>query len=746
MLEKPLRAKSTTNLFYCVEELLQLTAERFTAANVYKSQAQLSPEITASLKYYYKVAGEGQHAASVFLDEPFKNFSGDFTPKAAFDTRVNVNKCPSLDMFKCVSDDEILRLAGDPASQNKTQIEVSWEVSKLSRCLERISRFYEQMPFEVKEAAYMYLTGFEDDFKESDFQDLCGTLGDPVSNYKQEVTPVSSGVKHYIKQEIKKKRMLKIPKDLATKLSFIASRIIEIKEDKVDADGVPYTKSRFVYNNLAQNSICKFGDENFKFTTVGVEDLFIYNELYEKMLASTTASSYDKKEFYRQWRMSFRSLKLSVIWLSNGEHYYDLSGRMGHCSSSIYATMLSNLVDFIFNRGSALSQGKAWSITNQDDSLLLEVDEGTHQEFVSLNVDLGLELNHKKSQINRPTVVWCGSEINFKAKSIKIREKRRIKIMLGLADLETKPEVQRREVCAFLGCIFSARSVLAAQGFFTSPLCFFTRRCTYLYQEYYSEKLLADKKYKQFYDEKIRLSKEAKTELALAASLACNEVSFKDVRTGMGKIKNLGKDLTCEHMNVVAFSDASDKGYGYGIVIMENETFYEFRGSFEQQQKDWPINSKEFYAAILAMVSSVVIFRDLWFSGDRNRTTNFKCRVVIMVDNECCRAIYAGKRVSCRNEVIGKLAKVMQFIEAALNNEFEFLVKRIPTSNNSWADRLSRERSPGSNCLVPNPLTWLIGDCFPKSCQGLLESRRSGEMTSEPITNSELKSQTTTCR
>ena len=703
MLTNPQRIKVAMNKY--LEENFCLMSKHSQSLE----QDFYSPEVKACTDYMEKARLQGSVFEDVYQKHEFTNFTGTFKSKASFDRRVDIAKTPAFTDFRFVSrESDIANLAVRPGAGHESLIETTLQAKVVKQFLTRVGPLYQQLPAEQKEAAYLYLTGFEDEFEESDLSALYQSIKNKSSDFDQELTVATKSMKAYVRNEVSQGRMINVPGGCLSEIPHVSSRVLEINEKKVDAEGRSYDKVRHVYNNLAANSICKFGEDDFTFTTVSCETLFTNNHIYDKMIKSKRASSYDKEAFYRQWRMSFRSLRLAVILLTDGSTFLDLAGRMGHRNSSIYATLLSNLADYIFNLESARSGLLSWSVTNQDDSLVLLSEDLTHNLFLGVNHDLGLRLNDKKSQVNRDSVTWCGFDLNFKQGLVRIRQKRRQKIFELLDSIQRQPQVTRREVCQFLGCIFSARLILAAQGYFTSPLCFFTRRSTYLYQEYWSEKLLADKKYEEFYGGRVTLDDKSKCELSLAANLATAQVQFNDVRHGLGSILNLGNDLRHAEPDVTVFSDAAGSGYGYGIVLNHAKRAFAARKSFDSEQTLWSINAKEYFAALVALVAAVSLDREHGDKSQNEAYTN-KRVVTLYVDNECTRSIFAGKRVSCRNLEIGVLTKFLQFLEVHLGTDYEVLVKRVPTHSNVWADRLSRWKTGPDTCPVKNPISWLIG-------------------------------------
>ena len=681
-----------------------LHAGDFIKANDYSCKLEL--EITTSVKFAEETAILGEDPEKVFATKNFSNFkSSKIFNKKSFNRKVTDSEVPEVQNydFRKVNAHTVCaavnyNLDNDLEGQENGLIKTFMPKEQFTSVVSLLAKYWSRLDETDRTTAHMFVTGFDDHFKYED-------LVESRHPAKQEKTKWSKQIQSYLDEETTLGRVCKIDqKNITTE--YMSSKILSIKEDKIDNKGKHYIKVRYVYNNIHQNEILKktgFIEESmdeFYFTTINVEALLLDKQIFERLLKSSTASSYDKSSYYRQWRMSDNSLKLALVCLDNGSTYADLNGRMGSAASSIYATMLSNLADKVFNlmsRDISEAELSPWSITNQDDSLLLNIENVSNAIFKDVSKRLGLVLNDKKEQINSKCIVWCGLEFNFEEKSIQLREKRRLKILALSKRLTNaqKQELSRRDICTFLGCIFSARPIIAAQYRFLSPLCFYLRKNCFLHQPYYSEKDMNGFDYKKFYDEKVELSSLCFAEIQMAAELATAKVKMRDAREGLGRILNLGKNLKSnfdDHTNLI-FVDAANDRWGIGLRIFdEGVKYYSFAQNFDQPKiESWNINIKEMYACLLGIIIYRVWLNLAELAGKRR---NFK--VVLFCDNEAAKSIILGQKVSCRSLELGVLLKIYTEV-VVYEPRLEVNIKRIPSSINMWADRLSRDYTVG--CL-----------------------------------------------
>ena len=707
-----------------MEKFLRYFQDQFLHAgdfeNATKDSGILEKEIKRSINFAEETAKKGIDQNEIFNEKNFSNFrSSTIFKKEDFDKRVNDSVLPNLRdyEFRNVTKKNVTDALNINCGEDERSglIKTFMPRKQATSFINLLAKYWKCLDTNDRTTAHMFLSGFEDNFDYAELLKL-------EQQEKRETTKWSSNVQKYVHEEVSLGRLCEVDqKDIKT--DFISSKVLSIEEQKVDNEGVPYMKVRHVYNNLVQNRILKKTghlDENydeFYFTTITAEALLLDNKIFQRLMKTSRASSYDKSSFYRQWIMADNSLKLALILFDNGKIYADLNGRMGSASSSIYATLLSNLTDKLFNLASVEASSSTlppWSVTNQDDSLVLNIEHVTHAIFKDINSKMGLLLNPKKEQINCKIVTWCGLDFDFETKSIQLREKRRTKIYALRDKLinAKRGDISRREVCTFLGCIFSARPIIAAQGRFLSPLCFYIRKNCFLFQPFYKDKEMNAFDYEKFYDEKIQLSVLCVAEIKLAAELATAKVDMRESRTGLARILNLGKDLCWDHYGVntpLIFVDAADNRWGVGIRVYDGGSkFYSFAQDFDHQQiTSWNINYKEMYACVIG----VLIFK-IWLiqkSMGGRILENCQKTVLLFCDNNCAKSIILGQKVSVRSLELGILLKI--FTEIMLfEPRFQIITKRVPTDVNDWADELSRNPKLGRLRRVwPNIYDLLTG-------------------------------------
>ena len=541
-------------------------------------------------------------------------------------------------------------------------------VSKLMKGLDTLWHRLDEF---TKQSFWFYITGFCEPFLPLKVQQL--------QLVKNELTKKTTLIAEYLKKEIAMKRIIYLGSDSVYK-SYISSKIITITEIKDNN----LKKYRHVYNNLNANEAIQSVGENFSLTTPNIETLFTNNQIYERMKKTIKASVYDKKDFFRQFPMSYKNLFMSMIVVEEEhglEYYVDLRGRMGSIHSSIFAQRVSNASDAVFNIGHGREGEFGWSLTNQDDSLVLLANKDTHSHYMEVTEMLGLELNKRKTQREQEEVQWCGYVINFRDKTVKLTLKRLNKIKDLQKLLNNAYKASRRDFARFMGTVYSARVICLANGFHQSPLMYFLRKYTFLFADYYTDKQLLN----EFYDYEVTINSLMLAEVNFAVHLVSQTANFKDIRRGLGLQLSLGMEVSCVTSKDFMVTDASDEALGVGIFL--NGKDYSFRLGFGSlRTSKWSINVKETYAVMWGLMA-------LWALGvnERDVTDNSRYDFPVFVDNNTCLSLCATRKVSLKSVELGLISKLIQAWELTMN-KLNFIFRRVPTNLNGWSDRLSRDR------------------------------------------------------
>ena len=539
----------------------------------------------------------GSNFHEVYQYEEFKNFDIDKTKKILINNKTevkyDVDKPPCIQDF-CIfekSNENIQNIFNGRFNSQGKHISLI-DGTRLRSFIKTVSKFWEDMPFVHRQTSWYFLLGFEDSFQPKNIKQI-------LELKKNELTPISTQVTKYLRLEENKKRIYEVDEISAL---YIAAKVIGIPEDKTNPNtGMKYKKTRFVYNAVASNQIMS-GYDRINFTTINCETLFVNNYFYDLLMQTSYACSFDKLEYYRQWYMDPLSWRLSII-LYGKKHYVDTAGRMGSSASSYYATRLSNLSDYIFNQVSGLRAevnrlSKPFSITNQDDSLVLRAGVETHKDFQNVTNSLGLELNPLKSQIYKQSIIWCGMRFDFKKKSVKIREKRINKAQVLLQEMINHKFNTRRKYAKMMGYIYSCRIIIGAAGMFLSPMLYYTRRQSYLFENFYDDEEIAENK--EFYDVLVLTTDAVIAELNTAFDIISKEVSFEKARRGIGMLLNVGSNIKAKKANNMIYVDACLEAWGVGI-IYEDET-YSIADKFPEDFVTWSINVKELFACMMGML------------------------------------------------------------------------------------------------------------------------------------------------
>jgi len=268
------------------------------------------------------------------------------------------------------------------------------------------------------------ILGFKDDINEKKFLEL-------IKESKPEYTIANDKIIKFIEGEIEQFRLVEIPRYKgslnAKSFKAISAKIIHIEEQKeiMTENGKvsKYNKDRFVFNNVTANRCLTWP----KFIMPNLELIFKHTKLLNKLKASRTISIYDRSNYYRQWNNDLDSCRLALVKVVGNKYgsksFLDCAGRMGSSTSAFKAQALSDVTDHIFNsQGLDLNknmkeENREWSITLQDDTLIFNSTDQTHDRFCKLSENMGLKLNTLKSQVQVSTGCWSEYNIDLDDKT-----------------------------------------------------------------------------------------------------------------------------------------------------------------------------------------------------------------------------------------------------------------------------------------------------------------------------------------
>ena len=446
---------------------------------------------------------------------------------------------------------------------------------------------------------------------------------------------------------------------------------------------------RFVYDNTICNEFILspgiYENGPIGFTTPSVETILL-NPFYLKQLQiSNQAFVFDATAYYRQIFTHQSAWNLSMFQLTNGQTYLDVTSRMGHINSSISAQRVSDLKDWIFNNSEPFA---GVSLTNQDDSIILNANEKTGQKFRALAEKMGILINQSKNQCGS-NITWCGYDFNLREKRIQIRKKRIDKLKKVCHEILSSKTVTRRKIAVFLGSVHSCRPIILGQWKFTSPLLYFTRKSTFLFSNVYDEKILDS----EWYEEKIVVNELMKVEIKEAMELVVKSVKISHAANGLSNYLSMGSNYLSMGSNYLSmgsicsatdhnliFSDASDTFWS--VTLKLGQSHFSFSGEFDNSMKSkWTIYVKEYYACVWAKLLFWFISKSL---GNKiTRTFHF-------IDNTGARAVLQSRKVSLKSIEIGILSKFNQMISDRLT-ENEWSYHFIDSESNKWSDYCTRD-------------------------------------------------------
>lgn len=537
---------------------------------------------------------------------------------------------------------------------------------KFQEILMTVKPFWENLAYVHKDTAICMIVGFIEK------QNLVGIKLNEQKRIFQ--TTESRQIRDYVKTELKNQRLIQIdkPETIFEKNEIIMSRCLAIKKPEKDS-------YRFVYDNTPCNKfilpIGVFQNGPISFTTPSIETILLSPLYLAQLQRSRSLQIYDATDYYRQIYTDRSAWNLSMFQLTTGETYLDVTSRMGHTNSSVSAQRVSDLKDWLFNNSGPYA---GTSLTNQDDTIIMDSNEFSGQKFRHFADNLGIKINESKNQAG-PVVTWCGYDIDVAKQTIRIRKKRILKLERVAEEIVGSNMVKRKMIAVLLGSIHSCRPIILGQWKFTSPLLFFTRKSTYLFQNVYEEKIMDS----SWYQEEVIVNEYMKNEIVEAVNLVTKEVEIGKAARGLDTYLNIGleQNLVYDQCNLV-FSDASDLYWGVTIKIGAN--FFSFSGEFEKfVEQNWSIYVKEYYACVAAKILFLFVTMVQVKGPIHVKTVHF-------IDNTGAKAVLQSRKVSLKSLEIGILAKFNQLLSDRLN-ERHWSYEFIDSESNRWADYCSRE-------------------------------------------------------
>lgn len=534
-------------------------------------------------------------------------------------------------------------------------------------------------------------------------------------------------IKNYLDNEKSRGRIVEISPDKWPFHEFIAEEVFSVQK----SNGVDY---RFVTNNTTANRYIGLD----KFTQPNVETLFRNEILYTKLVESKYLSTYDYKDFYRQWYNHPSCWDISCIKFGSSL-LIDLSGKQGSRSSSFVAQQLAETMDRIFNFGmsensellkpdlsSTFSEhgdinptinetcatelfttclemnetvfdddlpktSASYSICLQDDRLILNADEKSAEKCEFLNYCFGFELKNSKSQELQTCVEWSGYKLDTVSKSVSLTDKRIKKLNKYASQILKKEFSTKRTYCKFLGCVYSARLQIFGNSLSMSPMLYHTRMSTQLFENFWDDSELKS----SIYDEKIKKPSDLKiiNEIYFAIDVCKTKVPFSKVREGTINSKFIiNKVPRCiTKQDLVIVSDSAKDHFG-GYIILDGKILAFSQPFSKEISVRWSINTKEFFASFATQLSAFIATINL-------ATKNFK-KIYVFIDNQCAKSIYASGKVSLKSADLAEVSLLYQMFRSYLNRvddvawspEFYY----IDTISNEKSDRLSRDKSLSS--------------------------------------------------
>ena len=591
----------------------------------------------------------------------FNSIKYDYFHSLKSAININLNQCPDSSDFKLMQPSE--KNVNEMLKNNWQQVKYPTFNKHFKTILSTVEPLWSKMSYLHKDTAISMIIGFienqnTDQLAKYDKNRVIKTIPTPQ-------------IRNYIKDEINSGRLIRIQniQEKFKQNEIIMSRCLSIKKpDK--------NEYRFVYDNVPCNEfilpIGFYQSGPISFTTPSIETVLLNKVYFDSLLVADWAMVFDATSYYRQIFTHGSAWNLSMFQLSSNETYLDITSRMGHVNSALSAQRVSDLKDWLFNVMNPLD---GMCLTNQDDSLLINSNRSTGIKFRSLSEKLGITINEAKNQ-SGSKVVWCGFELDVERKMIRIREKRIGKLKECADKILGSKVVIRREIAVFLGSVHSCRPIILGQWKFTSPLLFFTRKSTFLFQDIYDGKVLDS----AWYQEKMLVNDLMRFEIAEAYDLVTKEVSMVNAREGLKNYLSSGCYIGRGQEKNLVYSDASD--HYWGVTLKIGEEKFSFSGDFDEFiRENWSIYVKEYYACIVAK---------LLFYYCSKKSHNLTRFTVHFIDNTGAKAVLQSKKVSLRSIEIGVLSKFNQLISDKLDEKY-WRYEFIGSEDNRWADFCTRE-------------------------------------------------------
>lgn len=483
-------------------------------------------------------------------------------------------------------------------------------------------------------------------------------------------TLASPAIRSYIQAETKLQRLVRIdnPQALFDPTEIVMSRCLALKKPEKD-------EYRFVYDNTCCNEFILptgcFQNGPISFTTPSIETLLRSPIYLEKIKSSKTALIFDATAYYRQIFTHRSAWNLSMFQTTNGKTYLDITSRMGHVNSSLSAQRVSDLKDWLFNNSQPYA---GIGLTNQDDCIIIDSNGHSEQKFRHFAENLGIAINESKNQAGS-VVTWCGYDLDLAKQSIKIRKKRIEKLKLVAKEIINSSLVKRKMIAIFLGSVHSCRPIILGQWKFTSPLLFFTRKSTFLFENIYEDGVIDS----EWYQELVTVNDFMRVEIQEALDLVIKEVEIQNAADGLNRYLSIDQLNGCYEGCNLVFSDASQKFWGVTLKIGPNQ--YAFSGRFDDFIVDnWSIYLKEYYGCVMAKL--LFLYVNVSLGNSTSKTVHF-------IDNTGAKTVLPRK-VSLKSLEIGILAKFNQLISNRLQ-EKNWSYIFIDSESNRWADYCTRE-------------------------------------------------------
>ena len=505
-------------------------------------------------------------------------------------------------------------------------------------------------------------------------------------------------LKNFLSDEVNAKRIIQVP---CLPKKTVTAKYFCIKEHKIDVDGSPYIKDRYVSDCTKTNIYLSPPASNLKYTFKTADEIFKNYECFSWLQRSYVGSVIDKSSYYRSIPML--PSNLTYVSGSDGKFYIDLFLKMGQTYASAYAQMLSNVFDIIVNRE---FNGSLKSITLQDDSFVL--GRCDINQVIKFNEGLGFKTNAKKTQANTARPSWSGFTFDLQEKRLELQEKRVEKLEVLVQEILVSSSVTRRKIASALGKIYSHRLLVLGLGLNFTTHTLQTRELLFSNSEGFKEIVKTLRKqwfynqseymserskcaYKHFFDEKISISAQCKmkirNELCFALEISRAKVPFSLVRERIFTLNSYQQSLDITEMNIVC-TDASSKGWGIHVRFGDRD--FALGGLFEESDIEKDINIKEMFALILGIMTAVYV----------DHISKKASKWVVLVDNNVSLAMAISKSTHIKSQTLARLTSLLSIIQFSACSSFTF--DRIKSEENlisDFASRLGEEHNYRSGCM-----------------------------------------------